>query len=154
MNHIPGKTFSGFSIYLPTEYKEMLDAIPDSNTQELENLWDKENLSDKIKVNYINEHGNLSTVSTLEFAYWFTHTLTTHYLTWCKENQKLSVSTTPPFAADYDTESDSEPEATSTEANAKVNKRDLQQEDKEEPIAKRLRSNTNANNNKRARNVF
>ena len=31
MNHIPGKTFSGFSIYLPTEYKEMLHAIPDSN---------------------------------------------------------------------------------------------------------------------------
>ena len=146
MDNIPGKTFSGFSIYLPTEYKEMLDAIPESNTRELENLWDKENLSDKIKVNYINEHGNLSTVSTLEFAYWFTHTLTTHYLNWCKENQKPSVSTTPPFAADYDTESDSEPEATSAEANPKVNKRDPQQE--EEPIAKRLRSRW-TNNNKR-----
>ena len=150
--NIPGKTFSGFSIYLPTEYKEMLDAIPESNTRELENLWDKENLSDKIKVNYINEHGNFSTGSTLEFAYWFAHTLATHYLTWCKENQTLSVSTTPPLAADYDTESDSEPEATSAEANPKVNKRDPQQE--EEPIAKRLRSNTNANNNKRFRNGF
>ncbi len=152
MNHIPGKTFSGFSIYLPTEYKEMLDAIPESNTRELENLWDKENLSDKIKVNYINDHGNLSTGSTLEFAYWFAHTLATHYLTWCKENQTLSVSTTPPSAADYDTESDSDPEATSAEANPKVNKRDPQQE--EEPIAKRLRSNTNANNNKLSRNGF
>jgi len=144
--NIPGKTFSGFSIYLPAEYKEMLDAIPESNTRELENLWDKENLSDKIKVDYIDDYGNLSTGSTFEFAYWFTHTLTTHYLTWCKENQKLSVSTTPPFAADYDTESDSDLEATSAEANPKVNKRDLPQE--EEPIAKRLRSRW-TNNNKR-----
>ena len=138
MDNIPGKTFSGFSIYLPTEYKGMLDAIPESNTRELENLWDKENLSDKIKVNYINDHGNLSTGSTLEFAYWFAHTLATHYLTWCKENQTLSVSTTPPSAADYDTESDSDLEDTSAEANPKVNERDLPQE--YEPIAKRLRS--------------
>ena len=152
LQRLPGKCNPTFSIYLPTKYKKMLDAISDSHPIKLETLWDKKNLRDEIKVDYIDDYGNLSTGSTLEFAYWFAHTLATQYLTWYKKNPTLSVSTTP-VAADYDTESDCDLEA-STEANAKVNKRDLPQEDKEEPIAKRLRSNTNANNNKRARNVF
>lgn len=148
---LPGKRYPTFSIALPTEYKEMLDAIPDSNLDELEKLWDKENLSDEIKVDYIDNYGNPSTGSTFEFSYWFAHTLATQYLTWCKENQTLSVSTTP-LPDDHDTESDSDIEANdeaNAEANAKVNKRDPPTEEEEEPIAKRLRSRWTDNNNKR-----
>lgn len=151
LKRLPGKRYPTFSIALPTEYKEMLDAIPDSNLDELENLWGKENLTDKIKVDYIDNYGNLSTGSTFEFSYWFAHTLATQYLTWCKENQTLSVSTTP-LPDDHDTESDSYIEANdeaNAEANAKVNKRDPPTEEEEEPIAKRLRSRWTDNNNKR-----
>ena len=107
------------------------------------------NLSDKIKVNYIDNYCNPSTKLTLEFAYWFTHTLTTRYLNWCKENLILAASTTTESDSDLDIPMDTiilSQVETHTKANAKVNKRDSQQE--EEPIAKRLRSRW-TNNNKR-----
>jgi len=62
---IPNEAFPCFAMKLPTS-----DA-----TKELY----------KIKVEFMDNGNELSSVSSLDFAYWFAHKLARKYLSWCKE---------------------------------------------------------------------
>jgi hypothetical protein len=80
---LPGQLTSSFAITLPDTYRQdLVDGNPNDHvlSQQFEKQWKSKNLTDKIRVQFTDHHGQLNYTSTSHFAIWFASQLAKKYL--------------------------------------------------------------------------
>jgi hypothetical protein len=126
---LPDRQFPGFTITLSDRVLDQLDDIELSDDskaekvlEELEKIWNKKKLSEKIKVKFVYNDGEFGAEDPVMFSVWFAGTLAKKYLSWCKEKMATSSKSSADKSgttkkrrwhsdSDSDTDSDSDAES-------------------------------------------